>query len=248
MGRETALDPITWTADGWPIVNNLDGPSYLQKKPDLPETIWKSDDRTDFSEDDLFSVWTFPRTPDKDGYKIKNNILLLKGTVYDLDSMFSKNILLRRQTAFSFTAECEMSVPSLDKGQDAGITCYYDENTYLKFAVFCGEDGGFIIKVVEKIGDNVINHNPVPLKENSESLYFKIIAHGVERSFFLSYDGKNYTELSKLDNVYYLCDEGLKKGKRFTGAMIGMYAHSGEKGNNAPLYAEFKSFKYTENL
>ena len=37
LGRETALDPITWTKDGWPIVNNLDGPSVLQKKPDLPE-------------------------------------------------------------------------------------------------------------------------------------------------------------------------------------------------------------------
>ena len=41
LGRETALDPISWTMDGWPIVNNLKGPSALQVKPDLPEMIWK---------------------------------------------------------------------------------------------------------------------------------------------------------------------------------------------------------------
>ncbi len=35
LGRETALDPISWTADGWPVVNGLKGPSVL-KKPDLP--------------------------------------------------------------------------------------------------------------------------------------------------------------------------------------------------------------------
>ncbi|WP_242839071.1 hypothetical protein [Butyrivibrio sp. MC2021] len=39
-----------------------------------------------------------------------------------------------------------------------------------------------------------------------------------------------------LDNVYYLCDEGLKKGKRFTGAMMGMYAYSGEGDLTAVFY------------
>lgn len=48
LGRETALDPISWTMDGWPIVNNLKGPSALQVKPDLPEMIWE-----DESDDDL---------------------------------------------------------------------------------------------------------------------------------------------------------------------------------------------------
>ncbi len=243
LGRETALDPITWTADGWPIVNNLKGPSYLQKKPDLPETIWEENNRTDFSAKDLFSIWTFSRTPENDGYKIKDGRLLLKGSVNDMDSMLSKNILLRRQTAFCFIAECEMKVPKLDKGQDVGITCYYDENTYLKFAVFCEESGSLIIRVLEKIGDNVIKHSSVPVKEK-DSVYFKVVTRGIKRTFYASFDGKNYDEILQLDNVYYLCDEGLKKGKRFTGAMVGMYAYSGEKGNSEPLFAEFVSFKY----
>lgn len=242
LGRETALDPITWTADGWPIVNQLNGPSTLQIKPNLPETIWKENDRIDFAEDDLFSIWTFPRTPEKDGYTIENSKITLKGSKKDLDSMYSKNILLRRQTAFNFTVEAKMEMPKLLVDQDAGLTCYYDENTYLKFGVFCGDDNKPFVQVSEKIGDDVIVQKPIDVKENAEYVLFKIVTKGIEREFFVSFDGENYINAGKLDNVYYLCDEGLRKGKRFTGAMVGMYAHSGE--DKEQLYATFQTFKY----
>ena len=32
LGRETALDPITWTPDGWPIVNHLQVPRLPAKE------------------------------------------------------------------------------------------------------------------------------------------------------------------------------------------------------------------------
>ena len=44
LGRETALDPITWTPDGWPIVNHLHTPGCQQKKP-LPEILYYSKDK-----------------------------------------------------------------------------------------------------------------------------------------------------------------------------------------------------------
>ena len=40
LGRETALDPITWTADEWPLVNMGKGSSVIQHKPNLPEHPW----------------------------------------------------------------------------------------------------------------------------------------------------------------------------------------------------------------
>ena len=47
-------------------------------------------------------------------------------------------------------------------------------------------------------------------------------------------------EIADLSNVYYLCDEGIRMGKRFTGAMIGIYAYAGKKS----LEAEFLEFDY----
>ncbi len=52
---------------------------------------------------------------------------------------------------------------------------------------------------------------------------------GLKRSFLFSYNGKEWTETGKLDNLYYLCSEALNKDKRFTGATIGMYAFNGEE-------------------
>ena len=52
-------------------------------------------------------------------------------------------------------------------------------------------------------------------------------------------DGEEIT-LGVLENVNYLCDEGLQKGKRFTGAMFGIYAYAGE---TYPLNVTFTDFK-----
>ena len=85
-------------------------------------------------------------------------------------------------------------------------------------------------------------------------MYLKTETNYLTRTFSYSYDGLNYTTVDVLDNVYYLCDEGLKKGKRFTGAMIGMYAYAGsfgqeytdDVGNHGSdvIYGEFDFFNY----
>lgn len=57
---------------------------------------------------------------------------------------------------------------------------------------------------------------------------------------FVCQIGTEKVQMANLDNVYYLCDEGIRMGKRFTGAMIGMYAYAGE----IPLEVEFVEFTY----
>lgn len=225
LGRETALDPINWTSDGWPIVNNLKGPSALQIKPDLKEVKFEEEENG-FSEDTLFNNWMFPRTPEKDGYFIKNSTLFLKGSKEDLYSIKARNILLRRQESFNFTTECKMSVPRLKVNQNAGMVCYYDENTYIKFALFKGENN-YYIGVRERIGKNDIIHKGFEINE-CDYIYFKIVVQGLKRIFYFSYNGVDFIKCCELENVYYLCDEGIKMGKRFTGAMIGVYGFSGQ--------------------
>lgn len=255
LGRETALDPITWTPDGWPLVNNLKGPSTIQKKPDLTECIWERATEDDFNGTLLSADWMFPRPPEEDGFSLKSSSLFVKGSRYDLDSMFARNIVLRRQQHFKFTAECKMKIPLLFSGQDAGVTCFYDENTFLKFGVFATkeEQPKLVVKVLENIGDEVIESEPITIATNSRYIYFRVVTNYLRRAFYVSYDGETYTLVKALDNVYYLCDEGLDKGKRFTGAMIGMYAYAGEYGQmytdqyghkQTSLVAEFDYFNY----
>ena len=55
------------------------------------------------------------------------------------------------------------------------------------------------------------------------------------RSFSYQIEQQPITFLGTLDDVNYLCDEGIHKGKRFTGAMFGIYTYDG----NNPFSATF---------
>ncbi len=235
LGRETALDPITWTADGWPVVNDLKGPSVLQKKPDLaPYTADEGKNNA--------HKWVTPRAPEPDGVTIGPDGFRIKGSRYPLSQVEARNILLQRQTAFCFRAEAALVIPDLKDGQEAGLTCYYDENTWVNF--YLGREGGYFLTIREHIGKEDVYHNKIELKQYAEELIGKEIRFAVEtdyleRTFFYRLFEKE-EQADVLDNVYYLCDEGIKMGKRFTGAMTGMFAYAGEE----PFFAKFREFLY----
>ena len=262
LGRETALDPITWTADGWPLVNMGNGPSVLQKKPNLLECGSRKKNADRFK-------WVTPRAPEADGVTFLEKGYLVKGSRYPLSSVHARNILLQRQTSFCFSAKAVMKVPKLEIGQEAGVTCYYDENTWANFYLGRNEAGLFV-QVKEHIGTKDIVHQAESLlmlqllvyggqtadkaqragqnvdraqttegRQTDTYITFYVDTEYLERKF--SYQiGSEKIQLAKLSNVYYLCDEGIRMGKRFTGAMIGMYAYAGEK----ELTAEFLEFDY----
>ena len=281
LGRETALDPITWTKDEWPIVNNLNGPSALQIRPDLPKTAPVSNVTGTSNQTDALDVtsvshmtdvsyklnelcsqdkelqtgltnrvkmfnngipkdFVTPRPPEKDGISCKDGKLILKGSCYPLSSMNARNILLRRQSDFCFKAEAEFKVPFLEDGQEAGITCYYDENTWVCF-FFSKEKDTYFIQVKEHIYKEDICHNrEVVCNPEGVSYILGVDTKYLQRSFYYGKVGGEVKTVEELASVYYLCDEGIAVGKRFTGAMVGMYGYAGEK----PLFIEYEDFRY----
>ncbi|MEZ3428649.1 MAG: family 43 glycosylhydrolase [Lachnospiraceae bacterium] len=249
LGRETALDPIVWTADGWPIVNNLKGPGVLQRKPALPAGSALAGHESAV-EENLFGTgnslaleWVTPRPPEKDGIRVESGVLSLKGSRLPLSDVGARNILLRRQEHFDFTAGVRMlTVPACD-GQEAGLICYYDENTW----VSCGllrEQGVLYLQVREHIGDDDVIDGKRPLSGAPKTVEFAVETKGLQRTFYASLDGKEKEELTALQNVYYLCDEGLKRGKRFTGAMLGVFAYAGM----TELWVDFTAFSYLPQM
>ncbi|MCI5872076.1 MAG: family 43 glycosylhydrolase [Clostridiales bacterium] len=241
LGRETALDPVTWTSDGWPTVNGLKGPSVLQKKPNLPE--WKADlSETACAQEPLniWAKWMTPREPEEGGVTFLEKGFRIKGSRYPLSDVAARNILLQRQTAFRFFAETKLVIPQLVTGQEAGLTCYYDENTWVCCFVGRDEEKCFV-QVKEHIGTQDICGEKIVLPKEADRISLRVNTDYLVRRF--SFDiGEKETIAAELKNVYYLCDEGIRMGKRFTGAMVGMYAYAGEK----TFYAQFGEFRYEE--
>ena len=257
LGRETALDPISWTADGWPVVNGLKGPSVLQKKPDLP--VWMPKETASVSEDGIRSVaadaeqtmtaaagwdkkWMTPRVPEPEGILFLPSGIRIKGSRFPLKDVAARNILLQRQTSFCFRAETGLFIPKLADGQEAGQTCYYDANTWVCLAL-CKADA-YYIQVKEHIGEKDILHEKYMLSDDcaGKKITLKVKTEYLRRLFTFCVEGQEETAAAELPDVFYLCDEGIRMGKRFTGAMTGIYAVAGEQ----KLYADFSHFIYQD--
>lgn len=241
LGRETALDPITWTADGWPIVNGRRGPSTLQKKPCLPETVfakmpcWTADGP-------LSMDWVSPRPMDEDAVQFEHGCLWLKANEKPLSQTDAHNILLRRQTDFEFSAWTE-TAGWRDKCTDCraeyGLICYYDENTWVSCSLSAAENGKATAMVREHIGAQDIVHEAVVF-EPGETVTIGVETSYLHRTFYVTDRNGRKVTAADLERVYYLCDEGIRMGKRFTGAMVGIYGYD----PSGSAQAGFVSFGY----
>ncbi len=213
LGRETCIDELKWTTDGWCIINKGRGASSFAKYP-LPKKPVESNEDFDFDGKEIPLIWYSLRGRDENTFEIKNSRLIIKGGKEELDSTLCGSVLLRRQESFDFTAEslCEMSLKEEGRG---GLTCYYDENSFFTFGIK-NEKGKAYAEVWEKIADV----KKLSLREETAGSTFKlkIITEGLKRSLYI-----NNRLLYVIEDSGYLSDEGVELGKRFTGAMVGMY-------------------------
>ncbi len=247
LGRETALDPVTWTADGWPVVNGLKGPSVLNKKPHPEIFATTSYKKQTLSECGLPLEFMTPRTfaagdiecdPAEDG----GHNIGLKPSAYPLSDVRCRSVVLRRQTDFAFTAEVSVMIPEdMSEGEEIGITGYYDENTYCTYGIIC-MDGSVRLCVKEHIGDTDTAYLLDRIEQGETDIRISMRTDCLERDLYLR-DKLIYT----LQNVYYLCDEGLERGKRFTGAMIGVYAVRSRDVSDT-ICRRFEEFVYTAGI
>ena len=202
LGRETALDPMTWTADGWPMVNDLKGPSCLQQMP-LPAHPWQDEP---IREEDFVS----PRSDWRAFAKVtEDGWALTAGS--DPNTVGPVSLLLRRQWEKSFLQSAAVDVSVMTQGM-AGLCGYYDENSFYLFGL--NTQGEIVLE--EQIGTE---RKCTVLKENAGAkAMLSIAASGARRELCL--DG----ECLCVIDAAYLSDEGLRMGKRFTGATLGMAA------------------------
>ncbi len=255
LGRETALDPVTWTADGWPIVNGLKGPSSMQVKPfaDMEQ------EKSGYSQEGISPCglpldYMTPRTFKSEdiSFDIKDgkNRWSIRGSKAPLSTVAARNIVLRRQTSFKFEYDVNMRIPTLEERQHAGITGYYDENTFFTFGII-NRTGKKFVYSLEHIGDKdreLISDEVLP--DDADEIRLSMSTEDFKR--VLSYRIKYGSSSDRIDeevifatlaDVNYLCDEGYDKGKRFTGALVGMYAY---EGDGKEFRVEFTDPEYKE--
>ena len=239
LGRETGLDKINWLSDGWPILNEGDGPSEKNWAPDLPVKKYNSSLMEDFSSNKLNPNWEWVRIPDSNSFSLseRKGHLILYTTPFDLDTIAARNILLRREVNLNYSAITKLDFKP-QSTERAGLVCYYDTKTYASFSL--AFDNGLQL-VIEECKKGKRNRVAMVSDIQNKPIYLKVQVIGYERIFWYSYDNKDWKQAGRIANANYLSDFGTSQWG-FMGTMVGIYSLN--RGSGKRLPADFDFFNY----
>lgn len=210
LGRETCLDEMIWTSDGWPVIKNNRKPSLLQRKPfpDQSEETGKKEESRVLP----YGGWLSARTVNPQAVKVQEDgTIVLTGCGKDLCEKSCRSFAVRNQPDFDFTCSFVLKNPhKIPDGMETGVVLYYDEKTFIKFG-----RAGDLAFVTEYYDGSYVRKEEY--RCTTEDVDFHVMTEGLKRSFLLG--GKTVAEW----DVTGICSEGLKKGKRFSSAMYGVY-------------------------
>lgn len=244
LGRETYLEPVQWTEDGWFTVNEGRGPSNVQRAPRLPETRFEFPVRDDFDEPSLPLHWNFARNPNDANWSLteRPGHVRIWTAAAPLDSIDAENVLVRREQHHHYGASLKLEFEPRQNREEAGLVCYYDSRCFIKLAL--AYDDGLKIKLTENRARTLRELAAADVSAQG-AVYFKVRVDREKRTFAFSFDNLHWEEIGTVADATFLSDEGTREKKAFTGTMVGFYACNGGSGRRIP--ADFDWFVYEKD-
>jgi alpha-N-arabinofuranosidase len=251
MGRETFMVPVKWE-DEWPVVSwqtglvehafTLDG--KVADVTEAEEEALRNRKFDDFEEENLPPYWLSLRSREKDAVSLseEKGCLRLHGK-NPLSCDRNVNVMLMRQTAFSYSAKCRVKF-SLEKSGDAGgLVCFQNEKfNYRLQASFTGKSSVYELQLVRAAGDeeSIVKSEKVNL--GREDFVILSVTQDMQKLKF-EYgftEDKMKTLASDLDASIL----SYEKAGGFVGSVLGMFCVAGKEMSNC--HADFDWFKYED--
>ena len=131
LGRETAIQPMTWGADGW--LRTTDGEGIPMVDAPAPAGLTRHPhsvppDREEFDTDTLPIAFQWLRSPRPDtlfSLRARKGHVRLYGRE-TIGSLFEQALVARRQQAHCFSASTSVEFEPKHFQQMAGLVCYYN--------------------------------------------------------------------------------------------------------------------------
>ncbi len=250
LGRETAIQKMTWTDDGWlRLEEGGNSPRVLVKAPDLPEHKWPEENpRDDFDSAQLNIHFQFLRVPpvgDTLSLTERSGFMRLRGGE-SLSSHHSQSLVVRRQQAFCYTAETALEFNPGTFQQMAGLICMYDNTNFYYLHVTWDEKVGKCIEVMTCISGNFDFPLTEKIKLAGQVTYLRAEVTYDKLRFSFSENGTDWKAIGPVLDASTLSDDFDAGGgdAHFTGAFVGVCC---QDLSGSRLHADFDYFEYREN-
>lgn len=251
LGRETSLQPITWTENNWPILKNK---TILPELEAQAPTIFKGQQEIDnssfcdFDCDKLPSYFKTLRVPlnDRGSLSEHSGNLRLYGNE-SLSSLHEQTLVARRWQSVSFRCETKMSFKPVNFQQMAGLILFYDtDNWCYLFSSFDEEKNSSYLQV-EQAEINKFSYLSERIYLPDSDIKLGVTVDRDIGQFYYSESNSNdWHPIGKQIATDHLSDDYIKSHSKlaFTGAMVGLCAQDFDKHRS---YADFNYFSYQEN-
>ena len=250
LGRETAIQPMTWGADGW--LRTTDGEGAPTVDASAPQGLTPQSHsaplvREEFDTDTLPIAFQWLRSPQADrlfSLQTRKGHLRLYGRE-TIGSLFEQALVARRQQAHCFSASTCVEFEPEHFQQMAGLVCYYNSAKFHYFYV-SRDDSGKHLRVMSALPDQIMADafTPSIAIENGRPIELRAEVDYERLHFAYRIGGGAWRWLPQPFDASILSDEASAPGlPNFTGAFVGM-ACQDLSGSAMP--ADFDWFEYVE--
>lgn len=250
LGRETAIQKVTWGADGWPrLAHGGPVPALEVPAPSGAAALARPGNvRYEFDGTALPLDFQWLRTPFPDrlfSLSASPGKLRLFGRE-SIGSWFEQALVARRQEEFSFRAETQLDFRPESFQQAAGLVHYYNRHKFHFAAVTHDPQRGRVLRVMSCLGDwqngrlAFAPDEPVALPgEGPVALAADV--EGARLQFFWHMAGEWAPLGPELDASLISDEAGRGEHGSFTGAFVGVAAFDTSGGG---IPADFDHFEY----
>jgi xylan 1,4-beta-xylosidase len=249
LGRETALQRVTWTADGWLRLENDSAsghdPAVRVPAPRLPaHPFERPATRDGFDAPVLGPHWQTLRDAADDSWlslAARPSHLRLRGRE-SLQSLHHQSLVARRVQSLDCRAETSLEFSPTSFQQMAGLICCYDDQNF--YYAFVSHDAklGRCLGLLRSLNGSLQQAAPVVALAPGRVVLAAEL-RGSELRFSYASDGAPLQPLGGVEDATTLSDEHTTMGIGFTGAFVGMCA---QDLTGRRLAADFDYFDYAE--
>ncbi len=244
LGRETAIQKMVWTVDGW--LRMADGSNLAKaycEESALPEyPLPEIPDFDDFDSGELGSWYYAPRIMPHRFADVtaRPGYVRIRG-LEARTSLNKVSILARKLISVHGTVTTKMEFCPEDPRHSAGLILYYDNMNYINLRKYYSETlRQSAISIIQLENGERTEYLDTRIPVNDVPLYFRLVIDGRRTQFYWGYDGEYYTAIGRVFDTSKFSDEYCRYGE-FTGTMVGLTCADRVKRCH---YADFDFFEY----
>jgi len=239
LGRETFLAPVTWSNDGWPVINGNGTVTPRMEVKTLPQQAALSpQERDEFSSSRLALPWNFVRNlaPTRWSLTERPGWLRLKGAEATLEDTEAPPVFIgQRQLYFESEITTAIDFQPAKAAEEAGLALRMNNRHHYEFGITReGEQRVVYLRYV--IGS--IRAEATRKSVGPGVVRLRIVSTAVTYRFSFAVSDGAFQQLGEVETRYLSSEVA----DGFTGVFVGMFATG--NGKDSAASADFDWFEY----